>query len=46
MEELYRELYSLCGKLGQTSDPNKRWELELEIENVRDQIVEGAYTDD
>ena len=46
MEELYQELYSLCGKLGRTSDPNKKWELELEIENVRDQIVEGAYTDD
>ena len=46
MEELYRELYSLCGKLRWTSDPNKKWELELEIENVRDQIVEGAYTDD
>ena len=46
MEELYRELYSLCGKMGQTSDPNKVWELELEIENVHQQIVEGAYTDD
>ena len=45
MEELYRELYSLCGKLGQTSDPNKKWELELEIENVRDQIVEGAWVE-
>ena len=45
MEELYHELYSLCGKLGQTSDPNKKWELELEIENVRDQIVEGAWVE-
>ena len=45
MEELYRELYSLCGKLVRTSDPNKKWELELEIENVRDQIVEGAWVE-
>ena len=45
MEELYHELYSLCGKLGRTSDPNKKWELELEIENVRDQIVEGAWVE-
>ena len=45
MEELYRELYSLCGKLGQTSDTNKKWELELEIENVRQQIMEGAWVE-
>ena len=42
MEELYRELYSLCGKLGRTSDPNKKWELELEIERISELIVEGV----
>lgn len=45
MEELYTELYSLCGKISHETDPNKVWELELEIENVHQQIMEGAWTE-
>lgn len=40
MEYLYDELYKLCGRLSHEKDPNKRWEIECEIENVRQQIAE------
>ena len=46
MEELLHEFYVLCGKLGRTTDPHKRWELECEIENLREEIYKGGYTDD
>jgi len=42
MEELYSELYRLCGKIARETDPNRKWELELEIENVHQEILEGS----
>ena len=45
MEELYAELYRLCGKVSHVTDPNEKWELECEIENVHQQIVEGAWAE-
>lgn len=41
MEELYHELHSLRGKLLNVTDPNERWEIEIEIANIREQIEEG-----
>ena len=40
MEYLYDELFRLYGKLSHAKDPNKRWEIECEIENVRQEIEE------
>ena len=45
MAELYEELYRLCGKISHEKDPNKVWELECEIENVHQQIIEGAWVE-
>lgn len=35
-------LEELCAELGRTSDPNKVWELECEIENLAELIAEGV----
>lgn len=36
------ELEKLCAELGRTSDPNKVWELECEIERIAELIEEGV----
>lgn len=45
MEELYAELYRLCGKSSRATDPNEKLEIEYEIENVRQAIEEGAWVE-
>ena len=40
MDYLYDELFRLYGKLSHAKDPNKRWEIECEIANIKQEIEE------
>ena len=42
MEELYAELYRLCGKVSRVTDPIEKQTLEYEIENIHQEIMEGS----
>ena len=43
MEELRNEMLKLYGELERTSDPNKRWELQCEIERLKELRKEGGF---
>ena len=39
--EIVEAMESICKKMGRTSDPIKKWELECELEYLNEQL-EGA----
>ena len=37
-QEIVQEMENVCRKLGRTSDPIKKWELECELEYLNEQL--------
>ena len=39
--EIVAEMEKICKRMGRTSDPNKLWELDIELERLNDMLMEG-----